>query len=148
MEIATLQSCIQSKVQHIYCYIYNYINYIAQERCVAVPCSCLLEGFRLGIVGHDAGHCSPDVLGVLLNGAVTGELAALGYVANHHAQPAVLVLGGEREGGVSGGGERDEGGKREGGGGQEGGGRGVRGRERNNNSRPGVWGEYTLEGIL
>ena len=49
----------------------------------------------LGVIGYNTGYSSPDVPGVVLNGAVTGELTTLGYVVDHHGQPAALVLGGE-----------------------------------------------------
>ena len=52
----------------------------------------LLYTFLLDVIGHNTGHSSPDVFGVLLNGTITGKLPTAGYVVNHHGQPAVLVL--------------------------------------------------------
>ena len=51
-----------------------------------------LFSLLLSVIGYNAGHSSPDVPGVILNGAVTGELTTLGYVVYHHGQPAALVL--------------------------------------------------------
>ena len=52
--------------------------------------NCLL----LGVIRNNTCFGSPDVVGVLLDGAVTGELATLGYVVDHHGQPALPVLQG------------------------------------------------------
>ena len=52
--------------------------------------NCLL----LGVIRDNTCLGSPDVVGVLLDGAVTGELATLGYVVDHHGQPALPVLQG------------------------------------------------------
>ena len=52
----------------------------------------LLYFLLLWNTGHNTGRGTPDVLGILLNGTVTGELATLGYVMDHHGTPALLVL--------------------------------------------------------
>ena len=57
----------------------------------------------LAIVGDNTGLGSPDVFGVLLNGTVTGELATLGYVVDHHVQPPLPILQGGGGGGGRGG---------------------------------------------
>ena len=52
-----------------------------------------LRGSRFGFLGHHAGLGSPDLSGVLVDGAITGELAHGGNVLHYHLQPVFAVLG-------------------------------------------------------
>lgn len=62
-----------------------------------VLCSCLggrsAGGFRrFGFHRDHAGLGTPDLVSILLDGTVTGELADIGYVVDDHLQPFPAVL--------------------------------------------------------